>query len=235
MAASEIGATRPLDAVVIGAGFGGMYMAWKLREMGLDVQGIEAGGDVGGVWYWNRYPGARCDLMCIDYSYSFSESVQQEWNWSEQFAGQEEILAYANFVADRLDLRPLFRFETRVVSAIWNDATALWTITTDAGDAFEARFGIMATGPLSVPKDPDFAGLADFKGEVYHAARWPQAPVSFAGKRVGVVGTGSIGIQIVAEVARHAGELHVFQRTPSFSLPMRNDRLEPAYLGSVEI
>ena len=225
---------QQLDAVVIGAGFGGMYMAHRLRAMGLSAIGLEAGGDVGGVWYWNRYPGARCDLMSIDYSYSFSPEIEQEWVWSEQFAGQDEILAYANFVADRLDLRRLFRFNTRVTAACFDERGQIWTITTDRGESILARYCIMATGPLSVPKAPDFPGLDAFKGDVLHAARWPHEPVSFKGKRVGVVGTGSTGIQIVPQVAAEARRLHVFQRTPSFSLPMHNAKLSAEYCAEVK-
>jgi cation diffusion facilitator CzcD-associated flavoprotein CzcO len=220
---------RKLDAVVVGAGFGGMYMAYKLREMGLDFVGIEAADDVGGVWYWNRYPGARCDLMCVDYSYGFSKEIEQEWTWSEQFAAQPEILAYANFVADRLDLRPLFQFETRVVSAKWDDHRKLWAVVTDRGDVFEATYCIMATGPLSVPKEPEFGPLSNFKGELYRSASWPKEQVSFKGKRVGLVGTGSTGIQIVPEVAKEAEEFYVFQRTPSFTMPMRNTKLDDEF------
>lgn len=227
------GSVRRLDAVVVGAGFGGMYAAHKLREMGLSFVGIERGDNVGGVWYWNRYPGARCDLMCIDYSYSFSREIEQEWTWSEQFAAQDEILAYANFVADKLDLRPLFRFGTSVTRATWDDDMKLWTIETDRGEMFEAKYCLMATGPLSIPKDPEFPGVGDFQGELHRAARWPHTPVSFEGKRVGLIGTGSTGIQIATEVAKTAGELYVFQRTPSFSLPMRNDRLDPDFVEEI--
>ena len=213
---------RKLDAVIVGAGFGGMYMVHKLRQMGLDLLGIEAGGDVGGVWYWNRYPGARCDLMCIDYSYGFSSEIEQEWTWPEQFAHQRDILAYANFVADKLDLRRAFKFETRVTGATWNDGRKLWNIRTNTDEVYEATYLVMASGPLSVPRENEFEGLKSFGGELYRTGRWPQHEVRFAGKRVGVIGTGSTGIQVVAEVATLAGELHVFQRTPSFSMPMRN-------------
>jgi len=223
-----------LDAVVVGAGFGGMYMVYRLREMGLKMVGIEAGGDVGGVWYWNRYPGARCDLMCIDYSYSFSPEIEQEWTWSEQFAAQPEILEYANFVADRLHLRQHFHFNTRVVSAVWDDSRRLWTVTTDAGQVFEATYCVMATGPLSIPKDPEFPGLDRFEGEIYRAAKWPHTDVDFTGKRVGLIGTGSTGIQIAPEVARQAEQFYVFQRTPSFSLPMRNEKLDPDYVAEIK-
>ncbi|WP_380787790.1 flavin-containing monooxygenase [Sphingomonas sp. R86521] len=214
-----------LDAVVVGAGFGGMYATYALRERGMVVVGIEAGGDVGGVWYWNRYPGARCDLMCVDYSYSFSEEIQQEWTWSEQFAGQPEIIAYASFVADKLDLRKDFRFETRVTRAAWDDARRLWIVTTDRGDHFEATYCIMATGPLSIPKDPEIAGLETFAGAIYRAQKWPHEEVDFSDRRVGLIGTGSSGIQIVTEVGKAVGELYVFQRTPSFTMPMRNAKL----------
>ena len=226
--------TLTVDALVVGAGFGGMYALHRLREMDLSVVGVETGDNVGGVWYWNRYPGARCDLMCVDYSYGFSDEIQQEWTWSEQFAAQPEILAYANFVADKLDLRRDYLFETRVESAVWDEGAGKWQATTNRGDHITATYCIMATGPLSVPKDPEFPGLADFKGELLRAAKWPHTPVSFAGKRVGLVGTGSSGIQIVPVVAEEAAELHVFQRTPSFTMPMRNTALEPEYVAELK-
>jgi cation diffusion facilitator CzcD-associated flavoprotein CzcO len=226
--------SQRLDAIVIGAGFGGMCVVHRLRSMGLLVRGIEAGGDVGGVWYWNRYPGARCDLMSIDYSFSFSEQIQQEWTWSEQFAAQPEILAYANFVADRLDLRKEFQFNTRIESVAFDEARRLWAASTDRGDVLEATFCIMASGPLSVPKAIDIEGLEVFEGDIFHAARWPHAPVDFSGKRVGVIGTGSTGVQIIPVVAEQASDLFVFQRTPSFSLPMRNKPLDPDYVAQVK-
>ncbi len=223
-----------VDAIVVGAGFGGMYAVHKLNEMGLSVAGFEAGGDVGGVWYWNRYPGARCDLMCVDYSYGFSDALQQEWTWSEQFAAQPEILAYANFVADKLDLRRHFHFETRVTGATWDAEANNWIMITDRGDEIRATYCIMATGPLSIPKDPEFPGLETFEGEVLRAAKWPHTPVDFAGKRVGLVGTGSSGIQIVPVVAAQAAEFHVFQRTPSYTMPMRNTALDPDYVTELK-
>lgn len=222
------------DVIVVGAGFAGMYAVHRFRSLGMSVIGVEGGGDVGGVWYWNRYPGARCDLMSVDYSYGFSEEIEQEWTWSEQFAGQPEILAYANFVADRLDLRRSFRFNTRVAGAAWDDERAIWRVTTDHGDVLEAPYCVMATGPLSIPKDPDIPGLERFKGELLRAQKWPHEPVSFEGKRVGVLGTGSSGIQIVQEVGRKAGELFVFQRTPSYTLPMRNHVIEPDYAAEMK-
>ena len=225
---------RRLDAVVVGAGFGGMYMVHKLRQMGLDMVGIEAGGDVGGVWYWNRYPGARCDLMCIDYSYGFSSEIEQEWTWPEQFAHQRDILAYANFVADKLDLRRDFKFNTRVTGAVWDDTRNLWTITTDGGEILEATHLVMASGPLSVPREDEFKGLKAFRGELYRTGRWPQHEISYAGKRVGVIGVGSTGVQIVPVVAEEAAELYVFQRTPSFSMPMRNSIITPEYAAEIK-
>ncbi|HSV46455.1 MAG TPA: NAD(P)/FAD-dependent oxidoreductase [Ramlibacter sp.] len=223
-----------LDVVVVGAGFGGLCAAYRFREMGLKIAGFEAGGDVGGVWYWNSYPGARVDLPSIDYSYSFSPEIEQEWTWSEQFAAQPELLAYFNFVADRLDLRKHFQFNTRVTSAVWDEERTLWTVKTNRGEVFEATYCVMATGPLSVPKDPELPGIDRYKGQLLRAGRWPHEPISFAGKRVGVIGTGSTGIQVVQEVGKEAGELHVFQRTPSFTMPMRNVELEPDYVAEVK-
>jgi cation diffusion facilitator CzcD-associated flavoprotein CzcO len=231
--ASDAGVTR-LDVVIVGAGFGGMYAVYKFREMGLKIQGFEAGSNVGGVWYWNRYPGARVDLPSIDYSFSFSPEIEQEWTWSEQYAAQPELLRYINFVADRLDLRRSIQFNTRVTSAVWDEERQLWTVTTDKGDRYEATYCVMATGPLSVPKDPEIPGLERYKGRLLRAARWPHEPVSFEGQRVGVIGTGSTGIQIVQEVGKEAGELFVYQRTPSFTMPMRNEALEPEYVAEVK-
>lgn len=225
---------RRLDVIIVGAGFGGMYAVYKFRELGLAIQGFEAGGDVGGVWYWNRYPGARVDLPSIDYSYAFSPEIEQEWTWKEQFAAQPELLEYINFVADRLDLRKHIQFNTRVTSAVWDEARQLWRVTTDQGDVCEAPICIMATGPLSIPKDPEIRGLASFKGELLRAAKWPHQPVSFAGKRVGIIGTGSTGIQIIQEIGPKCGELFVFQRTPSFTMPMRNEELTPDYVDEVK-
>ncbi len=227
-------AARRLDVVIVGGGFGGMCATYKFREMGLRVQSFEAGGDLGGVWYWNRYPGARVDLPSIDYSFSFSPEVEQEWTWSEQFAAQPELLAYINFVATRLDLRKHFQFNTRVTSAVWDEARKLWTVQTDQGETLEATYCIMATGPLSIPKDPEIPGIERFQGQLLRAARWPHEPISFAGQRVGVIGTGSTGIQIVQEVGKEAGELYVYQRTPSFTMPMRNEDLAPDYVADVK-
>lgn len=215
------------DAVVVGAGFAGLYMIYKLRELGLSVSAFEAGSDVGGTWYWNRYPGARCDLESLVYCYSFSEELAQDWEWTERFATQPEILRYLNHVADRFDLRRHIRFSTRVVAAAYEDGANQWNITTDDGSTLRARFCIMATGCLSEGRIPDIKGLADFKGEWHHTSAWPKQPVDFAGKRVAVLGTGSTGIQLVPLVAKQAAHTFVFQRTASFSVPARNAPLAP--------
>jgi cation diffusion facilitator CzcD-associated flavoprotein CzcO len=225
---------RRLDVIIVGAGFGGLYAVYKFREMGLKIAAFEAGSDVGGVWYWNRYPGARVDLPSIDYSYSFSPEIEQEWTWSEEFASQPELLRYFKFVADRLDLRKHYQFNTRVTGAVWDEVRKIWRVTTDRGETVEATYCVMATGPLSVPRDPEIPGIAAYKGQLLRAGKWPHHPVDFAGKRVGVIGTGSTGIQIVQEVGRLAGELHVFQRTPSFTMPMRNQKLDADYVAEVK-
>ncbi|WP_221889497.1 flavin-containing monooxygenase [Sphingomonas sp. IC081] len=222
------------DAIVVGAGIGGLYAVYKLREMGLSVLGIEAGDNVGGVWYWNRYPGARCDLLTIDYCYTFSPEVDAEWSWSEQFAAQPEILEYINFVADRHELRKDYLFETRVERAAYDEARQVWSFRTSTGKTFEATYAVMATGPLSVPKKPDFEDFDSFKGELYYSGRWPKEAVSYEGKRVGVVGVGSTGIQIIPVVAKEAQELTVFQRTPSFTMPMRNHKHSAEYTAEIK-
>ncbi len=224
------GAPQRIDVAIVGAGFGGMYAVYKFREMGLKIRCFEAGGDVGGVWYWNRYPGARVDLPSIDYSFSFSPEVEQEWTWSEQFAAQPELLRYINFVADRLDLRKHIQFNTRVTSAVWDEARQLWVVTTQRGEVFEATYCIMATGPLSVPRDPDIPGLDRFKGRLLRAARWPHEPVSYTGQRVGVIGTGSTGSNIRQEVGPQAGDLFQDQRTHSCTITKRNEPLPPEYV-----
>jgi cation diffusion facilitator CzcD-associated flavoprotein CzcO len=226
--------TTRLDMLIVGQGFGGMYMLHRARGMGLNVRAIEAGDDVGGTWYWNRYPGARCDVMSIDYCYSFSNEIMQEWTWSEQFAAQPEIFAYARWVADKLDLRRDVQFETRATSLVYDDSRAIWTIATDRGDLFEVTYLVMATGPLSIPKGLDVPGAERFSGDVYLSGRWPHHTVDFAGKRVGVIGTGSTGIQIVPVVAEQAKQLVVFQRTPSFTLPMRNRKLGADYVAQIK-
>ncbi len=220
--ASEIGEAEKVDAVVVGAGFAGLYTLHRLRRLGLRVQVLEAGKGVGGTWFWNRYPGARCDVESLEYSYSFSEELQQEWNWPERFSAQADILRYINHAADRLDLRRDVLTETRVVSAAFARASGLWTVETERGGVFQAPFLIMATGNLSLPRVPAFPGLETFKGKWYHSGLWPEESVDFSGRRVGVIGTGSSAIQMIPVIAEQAGHLHVFQRTANFSVPACN-------------
>ena len=211
-----------VDAVVVGAGVAGMYMVHKLREMKLTVQGFEAGADVGGTWYWNRYPGCRCDVESIDYSFSFDPELEQEWDWSERYATQPEILRYLQYVADRHDLRSSIAFSTRVAAAEYDEQANLWQVRTDSGDAVVARFCVFASGPLSSTMVPDLPGIDDFQGSWYHTGQWPHREVDFTGRRVGLVGTGSSGIQSAPVIAEQAAHLYVFQRTANFSIPAGN-------------
>jgi len=219
------------DAIVVGAGFAGMYMLHRLRGLGYRVRVYEAGDGVGGTWYWNRYPGARCDAESLAYSYSFAPELDQEWEWSERYATQPEILRYAEHVANRFDLRRDIRFERRVRGARYRDADNLWIVETEAGDHACAPLCIMATGCLSVPHVPDLPGLEDFAGERYQASLWPHHDVDFTGKRVGIIGTGSSAIQAIPVIAEQAAHLTVFQRTPNFSVPARNYRLDPEFVA----
>lgn len=219
---------------MVGAGFAGLYALYKLRAQGLSVCVVEAAPELGGTWYYNRYPGARCDVESVDYSYSFSEELQQEWNWTEKYATQAEILRYLNWVADKLDLRRDITFNTRVVSAVFDEAALRWNITTDNGQAVAARFCLMATGPLSDAMTPEFPGLDSFGGEVYHTAHWPHDPVDFTGKRVAVIGTGSSGIQSIPIIAEQAAHLYVLQRTPNYSVPAGNQPLSPEELAEIK-
>ena len=211
-----------LDVVVVGAGLGGLYALHRLRRMGLTARAFEAGSGVGGTWFWNRYPGARCDVESLEYSYAFSDELQQEWTWPERYGTQPEILRYINHVADRFDLRRDVQLSTRVVSATFNEATRLWTVKTDKGDVVTAPFCIMAAGNLSTPRVPNFKGIQDFKGKWYHTGLWPHEGVDFSGLRVGVIGTGSSGVQLIPIVAQQAKHLTVFQRTANYSLPANN-------------
>ncbi|CDZ87200.1 NAD(P)/FAD-dependent oxidoreductase [Rhodococcus electrodiphilus] len=213
------------DAVVVGAGFSGLRMLQELRGLGMSARVIEAGSDVGGTWYWNRYPGARTDSQSWVYAYSFSEELQQDWRWRERYPTQPETLSYFEHVADRFDMRRDIEFDTKVESAVFDDASTTWTVTTDRGQSYTCRYFITATGPLSQPYLPDFDGLADFEGQWLLTGRWPKEGVDFAGKRVAVVGTGATAVQIIPLVAREAAQLTVFQRTPSWALPARNDIL----------
>ncbi len=216
------------DAIIVGAGVGGLYAIYRLRKLGFKVRAFEAGGDVGGTWYWNRYPGCRCDVESMEYSYSFSDELQQEWHWPERYGTQPEILRYISHVADRFDLRRDIAFNTRVKQALFDSRTNTWTVTTDKGRAATARFCIMATGNLSTPRTPNYPGLESFKGKWYHTGLWPHEGVDFNGLRVGVIGTGSSGVQSIPIIARQAKHLYVFQRTANFSLPARNAPMDAA-------
>ena len=219
------------DVVVVGAGFAGMYMLHRLRGQGMTARVFEQGSGVGGTWYWNRYPGARCDVESMQYSYSFSEELQQEWDWSERYAPQPEILKYANHVADRFNLRPDIQFNTRVESAAFDEATSLWSVSTSDGKTVMAKFVVLATGCLSNARMPDIKGLDKFKGKVYHTGHWPHEAVDFTGQRVAVIGTGSSAIQSVPVIAEQASQLTVFQRTANFSIPARNAALTRSRSG----
>ena len=221
------GAPTDVDAVVVGAGFAGLYAHHRLRALGLTIRGFEAAADVGGTWWWNRYPGARCDVESMDYCYSFSPELEQEWTWSERYATQPEILRYLNHVADRFDLRRDIRFDTRVTAATWDEASQRWDIATDRGDRVSAQFCIMATGCLSQAKQPEVDGIDTFGGDIFHTGRWPHEGVDFTGRRVGAIGTGSSGIQSIPIIAGQAEHLTVFQRTPNFTMPAKNAPLDP--------
>ena len=214
--------SQQFDVVVVGAGFAGLYMLYRLRQLGLTARVYEVGDGVGGTWYWNRYPGARCDVESMQYSYSFDEQLQQEWHWTERYPKQDEILRYINHVADRFQLRSDIQLETRVTAASFDEQDMRWTVRTDRSDLVHARFLISAAGCLSAARVPDIAGLGDFKGKWYHTGNWPHEEVDFTGLRVGVIGTGSSGIQSIPMIARQASELVVFQRTPNFSIPAWN-------------
>ncbi len=222
------------DAVIVGAGFAGLYMLHRLRRCGFKATVFEAGSGVGGTWYWNRYPGARCDVESMEYSYSFDDELQQQWEWTERYAGQPEILSYANHVADRFDLNRDIVFDTRVVKAHFDETKTLWQIETDTGRVVSARFCILATGCLSSANLPDFEGRDDFVGDTYHTGRWPHEGVDFSGKRVGIVGTGSSAIQAIPVVAAQAEHLTVFQRTPNYSIPARNAPIDTELVAEIK-
>jgi len=222
------------DAVIAGAGFAGMYMLHRLRGAGFNAKVLETADGVGGTWYWNRYPGARCDVKSMDYSFSFDAELQQEWEWSEKYATQPEILRYANHVADRFDLRRDIEFKTRVECASYDETAGRWMIKTDRGQALDARYYIMATGCLSVPKSIDIEGAEDFTGKTYHTADWPRDGVDFTGQRVAVIGTGSSAIQSIPIIGAQAAELTVFQRTAAYSLPAFNRPLEADEIAAMK-
>jgi cyclohexanone monooxygenase len=229
---AEVGAV--FDAVVVGAGFAGLYMLHRLRGLGFTARVYEAGGGVGGTWYWNRYPGARCDVESMQYSFSFSEELDQQWDWSEKYSPQPEILAYANHVADRFGLRPHIRFDTRVTAATFGEAANCWHVETDRGDKVSARFCIMAVGCLSAANRPPFEGMEDFHGPIRHTGEWPHEGVDFTGLSVGVIGTGSSAIQSIPIIAQQASSLTVFQRTATYSVPAWNEKLTPEYRKTIK-
>ena len=226
--------TEIFDVVVVGAGFSGLYLLYRLRNAGFSSAVLEEAEDVGGTWYWNRYPGARCDIQSIDYSYTFDPELEKAWKWSEKYATQPEILRYLGFVADRYDLRRDIRFASKVVAAKWDESEERWLLTTDKGSTVSCRYYIMAAGNLSTPKPPEIDGVEDFKGEICFTGRWPHHEVRFAGKRVGVIGTGSSGIQVIPKIAEQAAHLTVFQRTPNFALPARNGPVPAERLAMLE-
>ncbi len=223
-----------VDVVIVGAGMSGLYMLYCLRQLGFSARVYETGDDVGGTWYWNRYPGARCDVESMEYSFSFSEDLQQEWHWSERYATQPEILRYVNHVADRFDLRRDVQFNTRVTAAHYEDAYNRWSVTTDQGEQVSCRFCILAVGCLSAAQVPCITGLDSFEGRWYHTGNWPHEGVDFGGQRVGVIGTGSSGIQSIPVIAQQAAHLYVFQRTPNFAFPACNAPLDPDYEREVK-
>jgi cyclohexanone monooxygenase len=222
-------AERELDVLIVGAGFAGLYLLHRMRQAGLSAHAYEAADGVGGTWYWNRYPGARCDVESMQYSFGWDEELQQEWKWSERFAGQAELLRYANHITDRYDLRRDITFSTRIDAASFDEAAGTWTARTEYGQSIAARYVVMATGCLSTARIPDFPGLKDFKGRTFHTGWWPHEPIDFTGRRVAVVGTGSSAIQAIPVIAEQAAQLTVFQRTPNFSIPTRNKPMDDEY------
>jgi len=223
-----------LDVLVIGAGFAGLYETYRLKRAGFSFLTVEAGDDVGGTWYWNRYPGARCDVVSVEYSFSFDEALQQEWEWSERYASQPEILRYAQHVADRFGLREHIRFNTRITSVEWDEDRARWVTTAEDGTVFDSQFVVTAVGCLSAPKPPEIDGLDDFAGDVYFTSMWPHEGVDFTGKRVAVIGTGSSGVQSIPVIAKQADSLTVFQRTAAYSLPALNRPTDPEEMARIK-
>lgn len=227
-------ADAPLDVLVIGAGISGMYMLHRLRELGLKARVFEAGTDVGGTWYWNRYPGARFDSESWTYGYSFSEELLQEWDWKEHFSPQPDTLEYLNYVADKFDFRRDIQFNARVIAAHYDDAANLWTIHLENGETHTAPLLLTGLGPLSAYTLPNIPGRDDFRGPAFHTSRWPKAPLDLAGKRVGVIGTGATAIQAITEIAKTAGHLTVFQRTPNWAAPLHNAKITPEEQQSIK-
>lgn len=225
---------KKFDAVIIGAGFSGIYMLYKLKKLGLSACIIESGSDVGGTWYWNRYPGARCDTWSMEYSYQFSETLQQEWEWSEKYASQPEILKYAQHVVDRFNLKTHIFFNKKVTSVVFNENLQNWNINTDTNDSFISDFCIMATGCLSEINAPKFQGFDLFQGEIYHTGKWPKYNVIFKNKKIGIIGTGSSAIQAIPIIANEAKKLFVFQRTPNYTIPAYNTTLDSKLVETIK-
>jgi cation diffusion facilitator CzcD-associated flavoprotein CzcO len=222
------------DAIIVGAGLSGMYQLYRLRELGLRVRVFETGTDVGGTWYWNRYPGARFDSESYSYGYSFSKELLQEWEWSEHFAGQPETLRYCQYVADKFDLRRDIQFSSRITAATYDEATRSWNVALEDGAQVSTRFLITAIGPLSTPTLPRIEGIESFLGQSFHTARWPRAKVDFAGKRVAVIGTGATGVQTIQSIAGEVGHLTVFQRTPNWCAPLHNGKIDAATQATIK-
>jgi len=231
--ANQTTKTETYDAVIIGAGVSGMYMLHRLRALGLTARVYEAGSGVGGTWYWNRYPGARFDSESYSYGYSFDQGLLQDWDWQEHFAGQPEILQYLEHVADRFDLRRDISFNTRIASAHFDEQATTWEIVAEDGRRARGRFLITALGPLSAPTMPSIPGMEDFQGDAWHTAHWPHEPVSFDGRRVGVIGTGATGVQAITEIAKTAGTLTVFQRNPNYCAPLGNGPISSAEMDEI--
>jgi cyclohexanone monooxygenase len=229
---------QPIDLLIVGAGFGGLYMLHLARQRGLNALVVEAAGGVGGTWYHNRYPGARVDIQSLEYSFGFDDALQQDWCWTERYAAQPELLAYANHVADRYKLRDGILLDTRIAAAHWDEAAQCWQVSSHTsaqdGRRWAARHLVLATGPLSTPNKPDFPGLQAFKGRVLHTAAWPHEPVDLTGLRVGVIGTGSSGVQVITTIAPQVGQLTVFQRTPTYAVPAHNGPLDKALEARVK-
>ena len=228
------GAETDFDAIVVGAGFAGMYMLYRLRGQGLRVRVLEAGSSVGGTWYWNRYPGARVDTETMFYSYQFSSELEQEWEWTERYPSQQELHAYAKHVADRFKLWPDIQFESSVAKSTWSEDWQSWTVETADGTCLTARYCVMATGCLSAVNTPTYKGLEDFSGSIYHTARWPEGGVDFSGLRVAVIGTGSSGVQSIPVIAEQAAHLTVFQRTGNYVIPAHNHTLDPGEVAKIK-
>jgi cation diffusion facilitator CzcD-associated flavoprotein CzcO len=226
--------TASHDVFIVGAGFAGMYLLHRMRGLGFSARVYDKAAGVGGTWYWNRYPGARCDIRSLDYSYSFDPELEQEWEWTEKFATQPEILKYANHVADRYNLRTDIQFNTAITSATWDDSRQRWTIETDQGDLVDAQHFVLAVGTLSTPKLPEIPGIETYKGDTHQTSLWPHEGVDFTGKRVAVIGTGSSAIQSIPLIAAQAKQLTVFQRTPNFSMPAGNRALTKEEIHEVK-